>query len=82
VASGAVETGLGVAPNATLDVQGAIFSSAAVTVGLGGTVNLNAPQYFNTGMAAYFTIDGGTVTAPTRWPRSSSTTSAALRRPP
>ncbi|HEX8912280.1 MAG TPA: PA14 domain-containing protein, partial [Humisphaera sp.] len=60
VAFGGVEGGLNVAPGATLNVNGPITSSANMTTGLGGTINFNTRQFFNTGSNA-LTINGGTV---------------------
>ncbi len=60
VAFGGTEGGLMVAPGSTLNVNAPISSSNNVTTGLGGTINFNTRQYFNTG-ANYLTINGSTV---------------------
>lgn len=60
VAGGGTELGLNVAPGATLNVNGAFSNTNNLTVGLGGTVNFNARQFFNTGGNS-LTINGGTV---------------------
>ena len=55
------EAALLVDSGATLNLNAALVYSSNVTKGLGGILNINTEQYFNTNTGNYFTIDGGTV---------------------
>lgn len=61
IAGAGNEIGLNVAPGAALNVNAPISNANNLTIGLGGTVNFNNRQFFNTATTNFFTINGGTV---------------------